>query len=47
LAVKLAEIIPGAELREVTPKSVSIDRHAADVSRSINAFLVHHFRESR
>jgi pimeloyl-ACP methyl ester carboxylesterase len=47
LAGKLAEIIPGALLREVTPKSVSIDRHAADVTRSINAFLAHHFGESR
>jgi pimeloyl-ACP methyl ester carboxylesterase len=47
LAGKLAEIIPGALLREVTAKSVSIDRHAADVTRSINVFLAHHFGESR
>jgi pimeloyl-ACP methyl ester carboxylesterase len=47
LAVKLAEIIPGALLREVTPKSVSIDRHAADVTKIINEFLASHFPNSR
>jgi pimeloyl-ACP methyl ester carboxylesterase len=47
LASSLAALIPGAELHEVTPKSVSLDRHAADVERRINEFLARHFRDSR
>ena len=47
LASTLAEIIPGAELREVTPKSVSLDLHAADVQQAIDDFLTHHFLISR
>jgi pimeloyl-ACP methyl ester carboxylesterase len=47
LAGSLAEIIPGAVLREVTPKSVSFDGHAADVRQAIDDFLRHHFLSSR
>ena len=47
LAQSLAEIIPGALLREVTPKSVSLDRHAADVQQAIDEFLTRHFPVSR
>jgi len=35
----LARLIPGAEFRELTPKSVSVESHAADVQRHIEAFL--------
>ena len=45
-AETLAQLIPGAVLREITPKSVSPDSHAADVQRSINEFLTMHFPES-
>lgn len=43
LASTLSEIIPGALLREVTSKSVSLDRHAADVEQAIDDFLKNHF----
>ena len=39
----LARLIPGAELRELTPKSASMYAHAADVQRHIEAFLKSHF----
>ena len=39
LAETLAGLIPGAELCEITPKSVSLERHAADVKRAIDGFL--------
>jgi pimeloyl-ACP methyl ester carboxylesterase len=35
----LAAAIPGAILREITPKSVSLDRHAEDVQRCLEDFL--------
>ena len=35
----LAAAIPGATFAELTPKSVSLDDHAADVRRAIEAFL--------
>ena len=47
LASSLSELVPGARLREVTPKSVSLDRHAADVQQAIDDFLTHHFPISR
>jgi pimeloyl-ACP methyl ester carboxylesterase len=47
LASRLSEIIPGAVLREVTSKSVSLDQHAADVQRAIDDFLTQHFPISR
>jgi pimeloyl-ACP methyl ester carboxylesterase len=47
LAQSLAELIPGALLREVVPKSVSLDGHAADVQQAIDDFLTHHFPVSR
>ena len=43
LASALSEIIPGALLREVTSKSVGLDRHAADVQQAIDDFLIRHF----
>lgn len=39
----LALTIPGAEFREITAKSVSRERHAADVQKFIEAFLKRHF----
>ena len=39
----LARHIPGAELKEITAKSVSIERHNADVQRCISDFLQGHF----
>jgi pimeloyl-ACP methyl ester carboxylesterase len=47
LASSLSDLIPGALLREVAPKSVSLDRHAADVQQAIDDFLTHHFPSSR
>ena len=44
LAQSLAALIPGAELREVTPKSVSLERHAADVQNAIDDFLTRRIR---
>jgi pimeloyl-ACP methyl ester carboxylesterase len=38
----LARLIPGAEFREITPKSVSRTAHAADVQRELDAFLARH-----
>ncbi len=40
LAETLARLIPGAELREITPKSVSLERHAADVKDAVDGFLI-------
>jgi pimeloyl-ACP methyl ester carboxylesterase len=40
LAEGLAQLIPGAMLRELTPKSVSAQAHAADVQRALDAFLI-------
>jgi hypothetical protein len=45
VADALARLIPGTTFCEITPKSVSLDSHAADVQRSIDAFLTTHFRE--
>jgi pimeloyl-ACP methyl ester carboxylesterase len=42
IAETLAALIPAAELREITPKSVSLEVHAADVTREINGFLTTH-----
>ena len=39
----LAEAIPNAQFREITPKSVSAQRHAEDVRNAIAGFLQHHF----
>ena len=47
LAESLSQLIPRAELREVTPKSISLDRHAADVQQAINDFLTRHFPNPR
>jgi pimeloyl-ACP methyl ester carboxylesterase len=38
-----AQGIPRAELRELTPKSVSLERHAKDVQRALEDFLRRHF----
>ena len=38
-AEELAGAIPGAELREIAPKSAGPDRHVADVQRALEAFL--------
>jgi pimeloyl-ACP methyl ester carboxylesterase len=40
---ELAHRIPGAEFREITAKSVSKERHAADVQRFVSEFLERHF----
>lgn len=39
----LARLIPGAEFRELTPKSASIEAHGVDVQRYIAEFLLKHF----
>jgi pimeloyl-ACP methyl ester carboxylesterase len=39
----LAQLIPRAELREITSKSVSVERHGAEVQRSLDEFLRNHF----
>jgi pimeloyl-ACP methyl ester carboxylesterase len=40
----LARIIPGAEFKELTPKSVSPEQHAADVQKYLAEFLQGHFK---
>lgn len=40
---ELARAIPGAELREITSKSVSLEQHAADVQRHLEEFLKRRF----
>lgn len=47
MGVDLAETIPGAELRELTPKCVDIPKHNADVHRHITEFLDRHFLNGR
>jgi pimeloyl-ACP methyl ester carboxylesterase len=39
-AEELAGAIPGAALREIAPKSAGVERHAADVQRALEEFLV-------
>jgi len=39
----LARAIPGAELKEITSKSVDLQRHQADVQKNIAEFLETHF----
>ena len=39
----LARIIPSAEFRELTPKSVSLDRHAVEVQKHLEEFLMRSF----
>jgi pimeloyl-ACP methyl ester carboxylesterase len=43
IAETLAATIPGAQFAELTPKSVSVDAHAADVRRTIGDYLHQHF----
>ncbi len=38
-AEALAQLIPGAELRELTPKSVSLEAHRADVQSTLDDFF--------
>jgi pimeloyl-ACP methyl ester carboxylesterase len=47
LAKSLADLIPGASLEEITAKSVSVERHAADVQHAIDDFLGRHFPDAR
>jgi pimeloyl-ACP methyl ester carboxylesterase len=47
LAKSLSDLIPGALLREITAKSVSVDRHAADAHSAIDQFLARHFPDAR
>jgi pimeloyl-ACP methyl ester carboxylesterase len=37
-ARELAQAIPGADLREITSKSLSLEQHQADVQRHLTAF---------
>jgi pimeloyl-ACP methyl ester carboxylesterase len=46
LAGELSRLIAGAELVEVTPKSVSLEQHAADVREAIDQFLTRRFFRS-
>ena len=39
----LAQSIPGAEFREITAKSVSLESHTSDVQRVLTEFLQAHF----
>lgn len=39
----LADAIPGAELRELTPKLADAERHAADVQAGLEAYFARHF----
>jgi pimeloyl-ACP methyl ester carboxylesterase len=44
-AEAVSQLIPGAEFREITPKSVSLEAHAADVQEALDDFLMQHFRD--
>jgi len=46
IAETLSQIIPGAELCEITPKSVSTEQHAVDVRKALDAFLSSRFLKS-
>lgn len=37
--VEMQRLIPGAEFQEITPKSVSLEEHNADVRRCLDGFL--------
>ena len=39
VAETVAGLIPDAELCEITPKSVSVERHAEDVKKAVDSFL--------
>ncbi len=43
LAQTLAGLIPGADLCQLTPKSVSLEQHAADVQKAIDGFIARRF----
>ncbi|HZW31609.1 MAG TPA: alpha/beta fold hydrolase [Isosphaeraceae bacterium] len=45
IAETIAQLIPGAELRALTPKSVSLEAHTADVQQALDAFFQNRFRE--
>jgi pimeloyl-ACP methyl ester carboxylesterase len=47
LAETLSDVIPGASLREITPKSVSLECHATDVQQAIDEFFAQRFPLSR
>jgi pimeloyl-ACP methyl ester carboxylesterase len=42
-ATRLAESIPRARFAELTPKSISVEKHRDDVRKAILGFLNHHF----
>ena len=42
-AETLARLIPGAELRELTPGTLDLARHATDLQTGVDAFLVRRF----
>jgi pimeloyl-ACP methyl ester carboxylesterase len=44
IAETLAGLIPQAELCEITAKSVSLERHSADVQKAVDDFLVQRFQ---
>ena len=43
----LVQSIPGAEFRELTPKSVNLKRHGEDVQQFLEEFLLKHFSKKR
>jgi pimeloyl-ACP methyl ester carboxylesterase len=43
----LADAIRGTQLVELTPKSVSMEQHAADVQRALSGFLLKNFSEDK
>ena len=42
----MAQNIPGAEFRELTPKSVNLKRHGEEVQRFLEEFLLKHFSKN-
>jgi pimeloyl-ACP methyl ester carboxylesterase len=40
---QIAQIIPNSEFHEITPKSISKERHVLDVQEALEPFLRHHF----
>ena len=42
-AEELARAIPGAQFREITSKSKSVEQHGRDVQRELDEFLTRHF----
>lgn len=44
-AAQTADLIPGATVKEIASKGISLEQHNADVQKEIEAFLLAHFSE--